>query len=81
MLKKLSAFSRSANVTGVNAESIFSKPREKAQKPVLSRIANRQAAGADSDIDYPGTTSPTGRQPAKFRPTPDVPVTVMKRSS
>ena len=36
----------------VSAESIFSKPLSKKQKAVLSRIAKRQAAGDDSDIDY-----------------------------
>ena len=44
--------SRPAKLISVSAESIFSKPLSKKQKAVLSRIAKRQAAGDDSDIDY-----------------------------
>ena len=49
--KKLSGSSRPAKPISVSAESIFSKPLSKKQNAVLSRIARRQAAGDDSDID------------------------------
>ena len=31
---------------------LFNKPLSKKQKEVLSKVANRQAAGDDSEIDY-----------------------------
>ena len=56
----------------MSAESIFSKPVTKKQKGVLSRIAKRQAAGDDSDIDYSEIPSLTDEQLAQFRRTPKV---------
>jgi uncharacterized protein (DUF4415 family) len=56
----------------VNADSIFSKPVSKKQKAVLSRIAKRQAAGDDSDIDYSDIPTLTNEQLAQFRRTPKV---------
>ena len=53
----------------VSADSIFSKPLSKKQKAVLSRIAKRQAAGDDSDIDYSDVPALTDEQ---FRRTPKV---------
>src|SRR5258707_7474161 len=53
-------------------ESTFSKPLSKKQKAVLSRIAKRQAAGDDSDIDYSDITALTDKQLAQFRRTPKV---------
>ena len=56
----------------MSAESIFSKPPSKKQKAVLSRIAKRQAAGNDSDIDYSDIPPLTDRQVAHFRRMPKV---------
>jgi uncharacterized protein (DUF4415 family) len=56
----------------VSAESIFSKPLSKKQKAVLSRIAKRQAAGDDSDIDYSDIPSLTDTQLLEFRRAPKV---------
>lgn len=44
----------------------------KAQKAVLSRIAKRQAAGDDSDIDYSDIPPLTDKQLAQFRRAPKV---------
>jgi hypothetical protein len=52
MAKKSSASSRRGKLISVSAESIFSRPLNKRQKAALARIARRQAAGEDSDIDY-----------------------------
>ena len=52
----------------MSAESIFSKPANKAQKAVLVRIAKRQAAGDDSGIDYSDIPRLTDEQLAQFRP-------------
>jgi hypothetical protein len=65
--KKLSGSSRPAKLISVSAESIFSKPLSKKQNAVLSRIARRQAAGDDSDIDYSDIPPLTDEQPARFR--------------
>jgi uncharacterized protein (DUF4415 family) len=56
----------------VSAESIFGKPPSKAQKAILSRIAERQAAGDDSGIDYSDIPALTDEQLAQFRRTPKV---------
>jgi uncharacterized protein (DUF4415 family) len=56
----------------VSAESIFSKPLSKKQKAVLSRIAKRQAAGNDSDIDYTDIPPLTREQLSQFRRMPKV---------
>ena len=56
----------------MSAESIFSKPVTKKQKAVLSRIAKRQAAGDDSDIDYSEIPPLTDEQLAQFRRTTKV---------
>jgi uncharacterized protein (DUF4415 family) len=52
----------------VSAESIFSRPPNKRQTAVLARIAKRQAAGDDSDIDYSGIPPLTNDQLTRFRP-------------
>jgi uncharacterized protein (DUF4415 family) len=70
--KKPSASSRRAKLTSVSAESIFSRPPNKEQKAVLSRIAKRQAAGDDSGIDYSDIPPLTGEQLAQFRRAPKV---------
>ena len=70
--KKLSASSRPAKRISVSAESMFNKPLSKKQKIVLSRIAKRQAAGGDSDIDYSDIPPLTHEQLAQFRRTPKV---------
>ena len=70
--KKSSASSRPAKQTNVSAESIFSKPVSKAQRGALSRIAQRQAAGDDSGIDYSDIPPLTDEQLAQFRRAPMV---------
>ena len=52
--------------------TIFSKPADKEQKAVLSRIAKRQAAGDDSAIGYSDIPPLTDAQLAKFRRAPKV---------
>jgi len=56
----------------VSAESIFSKPLNKRQSAVLSRIAGRQVAGDDSALDYSGIPPLAEEQLAQFRRTPKV---------
>jgi uncharacterized protein (DUF4415 family) len=56
----------------VSAESIFSKPLNKGQKAVLSRIAKRQAAARDSDINYSDIPRLTNEQLSQFRRAPKV---------
>jgi len=51
----------------MSAESIFSRPVSKSQKSVLSRIANRQAAGNESRIDYSEIPALTDEQLAQFK--------------
>jgi len=70
--KKSSASSRPAKQTSVSAESIFNKPVGKAQKGVLSRIAERQAAGDESGMDYSDIPRLTDEQLAQFRRAPKV---------
>jgi uncharacterized protein (DUF4415 family) len=55
-----------------NAASLPGRRPGKAQKAVLSRIAKRQAAGDDSEIDFSDIPSLTGEQLAKFRRAPKV---------
>ena len=56
----------------MSAESIFGKPPSKKQTVALSRIAERQAAGDDSGIDYSDIPPLTSEQLARFRRTPKV---------
>lgn len=56
----------------MSAESIFSKPLNKRQRAVLARIAKRQAAGDDSDINYSDIPPLTDKQLAQFRRAPKV---------
>ena len=72
--KKSSASSRPAKQTSVSAESIFSKPVSKAQKGALCPgIAQRQAAGDHSGIDYSDIPPLTdAEQLAQFRSAPKV---------
>jgi uncharacterized protein (DUF4415 family) len=56
----------------VNAESIFSSPPNKRQAAVLARIAKRQAAGDDSEIDYSDIPPLTDEQLSRFRRAPKV---------
>ena len=56
----------------MSAESIFSRPLNKRQKTVLSRIVKRQAAGDDSGLDYSDIPPLTDKQLAEFRRTPKV---------
>ena len=55
---------------------MFNKPLSKKQKEVLSRVANRQAAGDDSEIDYSEIPPLTEEQLAQFRRAPKVLVAV-----
>ena len=70
--KKTSVSSRPEKLISVSAEAIFSKPPNKKQKSLLSRIAKRQAAGDDSDIDYSDIPALSDEQLAQFRRTPKV---------
>ena len=70
--KKSSVSSRPAKLISVSAESILNKPLSKKQKAVLSRIAKRQAAEDDSDIDYSDIPRLNDKQLAQFRRTPKV---------
>ena len=56
----------------MSAESIFSKPLNKRQQSVLARIAKRQAARDDSDINYSDIPPLTDKQLARFRRAPKV---------
>lgn len=56
----------------MSAESILSRRPSKGQKAVLTRIAKRQAAGNDSDIDYSDIPPLTDQQLAEFCRTPKV---------
>jgi uncharacterized protein (DUF4415 family) len=56
----------------VSAESIFSKPLNKRQETALARIAKRQAAGDDSEIDYSDIPALTEEQLVRFRRAPKV---------
>ena len=51
---------------------MFSRTLSKKQKAVLSRIAKRQAAGQDSEIDYSDIPALTDEELAQFRRTPKV---------
>jgi len=70
--KKQPGLSRPARQTSVSAESIFNKPASKSQKAVVSRIAKRQATGADSGIDYSDIPPLTNEQLSQFRRTSKV---------
>ena len=72
MAKKSSVSSRRAKRISVSAESIFGSPANKRQKVVLARIAKRQAAGGDSEIDYSDIPPLTDEQLALFRRQPKV---------
>ena len=56
----------------MSAESIFSRPLNKRQKAALGRIAKRQAAGKDSDIDYSDIPPLTDEQLTQIRRAPKV---------
>jgi uncharacterized protein (DUF4415 family) len=56
----------------VSAESIFNRELNKRQKAVLARIATRQAAGQDSDIDYSDIPPLTDEQLSQLRRAPKV---------
>ena len=56
----------------MSAESIFSKPLTKRQEAALNRIVRRQAAGADSRVEYSDLPALTEQELARFRRTPKV---------
>src|SRR5712692_6876935 len=70
--KKPSASSQPAKLMNVSAESMFSRPLDRKQKAVLSRIAKRKAAGDDSGIDYSDIPPLTNEQLAQLRRAPKV---------
>ena len=70
--KKPSGSSRPAKLISVSAESIFSRRPNQKQRAVLTRIAKRQAAVDDSDIDYSDIPPLSNEQLARFRRTPKV---------
>ena len=79
--KKASASSRPGKLISVSAESMFSKPLTKKQKALLSRIAKRQAAGDDSEIDYSDIPALTDQQLTQFRRAPNSPCLKSKTCS
>jgi uncharacterized protein (DUF4415 family) len=72
MAKKSSESSRRGKLVSVSAESIFSKPLSKRQRAVLARLAERQAAGDDSQIDFSDIPELTEEQLRKARRAPKV---------
>jgi uncharacterized protein (DUF4415 family) len=70
--RKPSALARRGKQTSVSAESIFTRPPSKRQKAVLARVAKREGAGDDSDIDYSDIPALTDQQLAGFRRAPKV---------
>ena len=56
----------------MSAESIFNRRPNKRQEAALARIARRQAAGQDSDIDYSDIPPLTDEQLSRFRRAPKV---------
>lgn len=72
MAKKSSESSPRAKRVNVSAESIFSKPIGKRQKAVLARVAKRQAAGDDSQIDFSDIPELTEEELLKARRAPKV---------
>jgi uncharacterized protein (DUF4415 family) len=76
MAKKSSASSRPARRMRKSAESIWSKPISKKQKAILGRIAKRQKAGDDSDINYSDIPALTAEQLAEFYRPKKIAITV-----
>lgn len=70
MAKKQSASSQPAKQVRVSAESIWSKPSTKRQRAVLDAIAQKQARGDDSQIDYSDIPALTDKQLAQFKRAP-----------
>jgi uncharacterized protein (DUF4415 family) len=70
--KKLSASSRRARLTRVSAEDILTKPLSKRDKADLARIAKRQAAEDDSQIDYSDIPALTEEQLANAKRAPKI---------
>ena len=79
MVKKLSASSPPAGQTSVRAEDIRNKPWTEEELRVFTRLAELQAAGDDSDINYEDIPRLTDEQLAgmvRFRDIKKVPVSV-----
>jgi uncharacterized protein (DUF4415 family) len=72
MTKMKPSVSSRPKLISVSARSIFGKSASKEQKAALSRIAKRQAAGDDSEIDYSDIPPLTDAQLAQFRRAPKV---------
>jgi hypothetical protein len=70
MAKKSSASSQRVRRISKSAESISSKAPNNRQQAVLARIAKRQAAGDDSQIDYSDIPPLTDEQLTQFRRAP-----------
>jgi hypothetical protein len=73
MARKSSESSRPARLVSMTSEDIFNKPFTEAEKAMLRRIAARQAAGDDSDIDFSDIPPLTDEQLAsmtRFRDRP-----------
>ena len=56
----------------MSAESIFNKAPGRGQKVILARIAKRQAAGDESNIDYSDVPALSEAQLGQFRRVPKV---------
>jgi uncharacterized protein (DUF4415 family) len=70
--KKTSVLSQPGKLVRLSAESVFNQPLNKGEKAVLSRLAKKQAAGDDSDIDYSDIPALDHKQLAQFRRAPKV---------
>jgi uncharacterized protein (DUF4415 family) len=70
--KKLSVSSQRARLTRVSAEDILTKPLSRRDKTDLARIAGRQAAEDDSQIDYSDIPALTKEQLANAKRAPKV---------
>jgi uncharacterized protein (DUF4415 family) len=72
MAKKSSASSQRGRRISRSGESIFGSAPNKRQQAVLDRIAKRQAANDDSEIDYSDIPPLSDEQLSQFRRAPKV---------
>ena len=70
--KRLPASSRRGRLIRASAEDILTKPLNKRQKADLARIAKRQAASDDSQIDYSDIPALTEEQLTNAKRAPKI---------
>jgi uncharacterized protein (DUF4415 family) len=73
MKKKSSASSRPEQLVRVRSEDIFNKPLTKSQQKRMEKIAARQAAGDDSQINFDDIPPLTDEQLARMVRARDLP--------